>query len=115
MDSGSAPTGARAPQGTRRGAYEFRGCQAITPETSHSTHYLLAQPHSCGCELPGLTAAIHANVVAAFDDYQAMIGAQAATLALDPGFRPRPLAMNTALIQFRSLIARPLAEAAGSH
>lgn len=113
MDSGSAPAGTGAQQGNRRDACEFRGCQAITPETAGSTHYFFSQPHNFGFELPGLTAAIHANIVAAFHEDQAMIGAQAATLALDPGFTPLPLAMDTALIQFRSLMARRLAEEAG--
>jgi len=108
MDSGSAPTGTGAPEGHRIDACEFRGCQAITPETAQSTHYFFCQPHNFGFEVPGLTQAIHENVVAAFFEDQALIKAQRDTLSLTPDFAPIPLAIDTALIHFRRLVARAL-------
>ncbi len=109
MDSGSAPTGTGAPAGRRVDACEFRGCQAITPETTHSTHYFFAQPHNFGFEVPGLTESIHQNIVAAFFEDQDLIKAQCASLGLAPDFRPLPLAMDVALGQFRHLVERVLA------
>jgi vanillate O-demethylase monooxygenase subunit len=46
MDSGMALTGTGAPEGRRVDAAEFRGCQALTPETANSTHYFFAHPHN---------------------------------------------------------------------
>lgn len=109
MDSGSAPAGTGAPAGTRVDACEFRGCQALTPETENSTHYFFAQPHNFGFDEPGLTAAIHQTIVDAFFEDQHLISAQRDILALDPDFKMMPLKVDTALIQFRSLLARAIA------
>ena len=37
MDSGSAPTGTGAAQGSRVDAAQFFGCQAVTPETESTS------------------------------------------------------------------------------
>lgn len=63
-----------------------------------------------GLDVPGLTEAIHQNIVAAFFEDQALIKAQRATLALCADFAPLPLAIDTALIQFRRLVERALDE-----
>ena len=109
MDSGSAPTNTGAPQGNRIDACEFRGCQAITPETANSTHYFFSQPHNFGFEQPGLTAAIHQNIVDAFFEDQTLIKAQRDNLALAPDFQMMPMAVDSALVQYRSILERLLA------
>jgi vanillate O-demethylase monooxygenase subunit len=109
MDSGSAPTDTGAPQGTRVDACEFRGCQAITPETENSTHYFFSQPHNFGFDQPGLTEAIHQNIVDAFFEDQALIKAQRDNLARAPEFSMLPMAIDAALVQYRSIFDRLLA------
>ncbi len=106
MDSGMAPAGSGAPDGRRENAAEFRGCQALTPETDRSTHYFFAHPHNFAIDQPEVTASIHQSVVTAFDEDRAMIMAQQRQLALDPDFRMVPLGIDAALSQFRWTVKR---------
>ena len=55
MDSGNAPSGTGAPEGRRVDAAEFRGCQALTPETENSTHHFFLQPHNFSIDQPEVT------------------------------------------------------------
>ena len=112
MDSGMAPAGQGAEQGNRDGAIEFRGCQAITPETENSTHYFFAHPHNFAIDQPEVTRSVHQSVVDAFDEDRAMITAQQKSLALAPDFKFVPFAMDAALSQFRWLVNRRLEEEA---
>lgn len=113
MDSGMAPAGSGAQEGNRQDAIEFRGCQAITPETENSTHYFFAHPHNFAIDKPLVTASVHQSVVTAFDEDRAIITAQQRNLALDPDFKMIPFAVDAALSQFRWAVTRRLeAEAA---
>jgi vanillate O-demethylase monooxygenase subunit len=112
MDSGMAPTGTGAQQGQRVDAAEFRGCQAITPETAHSTHYFFAHPHNFAIDQPEVTASIHQAVVTAFDEDRDIITAQQNSLALAPDFKMVPFAMDAALSQFRWAVNKRLQEEA---
>ncbi|MEQ8349002.1 MAG: aromatic ring-hydroxylating dioxygenase subunit alpha [Sneathiellaceae bacterium] len=106
MYSGMQPTGTGAQEGRRVDAVEFRGCQALTPETDDSTHYFFAHPHNFALDRPEVTEAIHANVVKAFAEDHAMIHAQDAMLKLDPEFRMVPIGADQALTQYRRLVAK---------
>jgi vanillate O-demethylase monooxygenase subunit len=112
MDSGNAPTGTGAPEGRRVDAVEFRGCQAITPETENSTHYFFSHPHNFSIDKPEVTKSIHQNVVTAFEEDRAIITGQQKNLALDPDFKMMPFAMDAALSQFRWVVARRLQQEA---
>ena len=112
MDSGMAPTGTGAPEGRRVDAAEFRGCQALTPETENSTHYFFAHPHNFAIDQPEVTRSIHQNVVAAFDEDRDIITAQQRSLALAPDFKMIPFSIDAALSQFRWVVARRLDEEA---
>src|SRR5205085_11863206 len=112
MDSGNAPAGTGAQEGRRAGAVEFRGCQAITPETANSTHYFFAQPHNFAIDDPEVTKSIHQNIVAAFGEDREIITAQQRNLALDPDFRMLPFVMDAALSQFRRVVASRLEQEA---
>ncbi len=101
MDSGMAPVGTGAQEGARVDAAEFRGCQALTPETENSTHYFFGHPHNFAIDQPDVTRAIHQAVVDAFDEDRDIITAQQKNLALDPGFRMMPFGIDAALSQFR--------------
>lgn len=112
MDSGMAPADTGAPEGNREGAIEFRGCQAITPETETSTHYFFAHPHNFSIDKPEVTRSIHDSVVQAFDEDREIITAQQRTLTLDPNFNMVPFGMDAALNQFRWVVAKRLEEEA---
>ena len=112
MDSGMAPTGQGAEQGNREGAIEFRGCQAITPETETSTHYFFAHPHNFSIDKPDVTRTIHDAVVAAFDEDRDIITAQQNSLALAPDFKMVAFGIDAALNQFRWAVSKRLAEEA---
>ncbi len=110
MDSGMAPTATGAPEGQRIDAAEFRGCQALTPETENSTHYFFAHPHNFAIDNPEVTRSIHQSVVTAFDEDRDIITAQQRSLALAPDFKMVPLSIDAALSQFRWVVERRLAE-----
>lgn len=114
MDSGLAPTGTGAPEGRRVDAAEFRGCQALTPETETSTHYFFAHPHNFAIDDPAVTRSVHDSVVHAFDEDRDIITAQQRSLALAPDFKMVPFAMDAALNQFRWIVARRLEEEAAA-
>lgn len=110
MDSGMAPTGTGAQDGQRVDAAEFRGCQALTPETETSTHYFFAHPHNFAIDQPDVTASIHQSVVAAFDEDRDIITAQQRSLSLAPDFKMVPLSIDAALSQFRWVVSSRLEE-----
>lgn len=112
MDSGMAPAGTGAAEGRREGAIEFRGCQAITPETEHSTHYFFAHPHNFSIDEPEVTRSIHESVIKAFDEDRDIITAQHRSLSLAPDFKMVPFGIDAALNQFRWLVNRRLVEEA---
>ena len=107
-----APTGQGAEQGNREGAIEFRGCQAITPETENSTHYFFAHPHNFSIDQPEVTRKIHQAVVDAFDEDRDIITAQQKSLALAPDFKMVAFGIDAALNQFRWAVSKRLAEEA---
>jgi vanillate O-demethylase monooxygenase subunit len=112
MDSGMAPAGQGAAQGNREGGLEFRGCQAITPETENSTHYFFAHPHNFSIDKPEITRSIHDSVVQAFAEDRDIITAQQKSLALAPDFKMIPFGIDAALNQFRWIVSRRLEEEA---
>jgi vanillate O-demethylase monooxygenase subunit len=108
MDSGMALTGTGAAEGNRVGAAEFRGCQALTPETENSTHYFFAHPHNFLIDRPEITRSIHQSVVTAFAEDRAMIDAQQARIAMDSGFKMVNLGIDSALSQFRWMVNKQI-------
>lgn len=112
MDSGNAPTGTGAPEGRRVDAAEFRGCQALTPETENSTHYFFSQPHNFSIDRPEVTQSIHDFVLRGFNEDRAIITAQHRNLDGATGFKMVPFSVDAALSQFRWVVARRLEEEA---
>jgi vanillate O-demethylase monooxygenase subunit len=102
MDAGMVLSGTGGEEGHRENSLAFRGCQALTPDTS--THYFFAHPHNFLIDQPEVTAAIHAGIIQAFEEDRVMITAQQQNLALDPSFKMVPLSVDAALSQFRWVI-----------
>jgi vanillate O-demethylase monooxygenase subunit len=112
MDSGSAPMNTGAPEGKRVDAAEFFGCQAITPETTSTSHYFFQQSHNFALDDPKVTEGLRDAVLAGFKEDLDMITAQQRMLDLDPDFKMLGLRMDTALGHFRLLVDKVLAEEA---
>jgi len=115
MDSGMAPTGTGAREGTLVDAARFHGCQALTPESENATHYFFGHPHDFAIDRPDVTQSIHDSVVEAFKEDRAMVTAQARNLEKRPDFRMVPIRADGALSQYRWIVERMLeAEAQSS-
>jgi vanillate O-demethylase monooxygenase subunit len=107
MDSGMVPAGQgieARDTGRRVNALEFRGRQAVTPETENSTHYFFAHPHNFLIDQPEVTRSIMQNIAIAFEEDRGIITAQAKNLALDPDFKMLPMAADLGLAQFRRVV-----------
>jgi phenylpropionate dioxygenase-like ring-hydroxylating dioxygenase large terminal subunit len=107
MHSGGKPSADA--EGNLDNAVQLHSCQTLTPETETSTHYFFQQSHRAGEGDERIVQSIFDSLVAAFNEDRDMIGAQARNLALRPGAKMLPLAMDAALLQFRRLIDAELA------
>jgi vanillate O-demethylase monooxygenase subunit len=111
MDSGGRPVG-DAPDDFSR-AVRLHSCQTLTPETETSTHYFFQQAHPADLGDDALTEAIYQSLCTAFDEDRAMIGAQHRNIQRRPDAPMTPLAIDSALLQFRRLLAQRVAEERG--
>ena len=89
-----------------------RSCQALTPETAGSTHYFFMQAHNFRTDDATVTEALYQSVVQAFEEDKRIIEAQQRLIALGGADVPpmKPMAADLALVQFRRLIERLIAE-----
>ena len=76
LDVGCAIAGTGARDGNRSQGITMRNLNAITPETSRTTHYFWAQAHDFKIHEKWMTDLIFQNVHAAFLEDLAIIGAQ---------------------------------------
>ena len=109
MSSGGRPVADA--EGDDRRAVRLHSCQTLTPETETSTHYFFQQSHPAGEGDGAAAQSIYDSLVAAFEEDRAMITAQHANLAFDHEGVTRPmlpLAMDSALVQFRRALAERL-------
>ena len=110
MHSGGRPV-SDAPDDLSR-AVQLHSCQTLTPETTTSTHYFFQQSHRLrrGAEQANqvaeqaITESIFNSLLTAFNEDRDMIRAQAANLGAPDGVPMLPLAMDSALLQFRRLL-----------
>ena len=100
-------------------AVQLHSCQTLTPETQHSTHYFFQQSHRVNAShalseeaANAITESIFNSLVAAFNEDRYMISSQYQNIKLgDAAGNPMPmlpLAMDSALTQFRRLLASRL-------
>ena len=89
-----------------------RSCQALTPETTRSTHYFFMQSRSFKPDDDTVTEALYQSVVQAFEEDKRIIEAQQRLIDQGGADVPamRPIAADLALVQFRRLIDRLIAE-----
>ncbi len=87
-------------------AVQLHSCQTLSPETENSTHYFFQQSHQTGRGDATVTQSIFDSLLQAFEEDRAMITAQHVNMR-HQGARPMvPLHVDSALIQFRKLVAR---------
>jgi phenylpropionate dioxygenase-like ring-hydroxylating dioxygenase large terminal subunit len=91
-------------------AVQLHSCQTLSPETEHSTHYFFQQSHQAGLGDESVTRSIFNSLETAFEEDRAMISAQHRNLASAGGAAMVPLHFDSALIQFRRLVAQAVAE-----
>lgn len=108
MHSGVQATGTGAPEGRYINAFEFRSCQAVTPETTATAHYFYAVPRNFAQHDNAMTETIFADVVAAFEEDRVMIEAQAKRLAAQPDASMVAIIADAGVMQFRRLLATRL-------
>jgi vanillate O-demethylase monooxygenase subunit len=106
MHSGGRPTG-DAPDDMSR-AVRLHSCQTLTPETETTTHYFFQQSHRVDQGDASIAKIIYDALVVAFHEDRDMITAQARNIALDPHAPMLPLAMDSALTQFRRLVGQAI-------
>ena len=120
MHSGGRPV-SDAPDDLRR-AVQLHSCQTLTPETDTTTHYFFQQSHrtdaldveafsgtattTATTPATTITDSIYASLVAAFEEDRDMITAQHRNILLDTQAPMLALAMDSALVQFRRLLAQ---------
>ncbi len=103
MHSGGRPV-TDAPDDLSR-AVRLHSCQTLTPETETSTHYFFQQSHPADQGDASVTESIYNSLIGAFNEDRDMITAQHRSIQRDPDAPMLPLAMDSALLQFRRLVA----------
>jgi phenylpropionate dioxygenase-like ring-hydroxylating dioxygenase large terminal subunit len=106
MHSGGRPISDAKDDLTR--AVQLHSCQTLTPETENSTHYFFQQSHRTNAldatAALAMTESIFNSLVGAFNEDRDMITAQHQNILRNPDAPMLPLAMDSALVQFRRLI-----------
>ncbi|MFI5445687.1 Rieske 2Fe-2S domain-containing protein [Polaromonas sp. UC242_47] len=95
-------------------AVRLHSCQTLTPETETSTHYFFQQSHPADQGDASVTEGIFDSLITAFNEDRDMITAQHRNMQLKPDAPMLPLAMDSALIQFRRLLAQRVVEEAAA-
>jgi nitrite reductase/ring-hydroxylating ferredoxin subunit len=110
MHSGARPAG--APEDDLTSGIRFHSCQALTPETAHSTHYFFQESHRADQGDENSASALFQGLLQAFNEDRDMISAQWRNLALASGDAMLPLAMDSALTLFRRALDAAVAREA---
>ena len=102
MESGGRPVGSDPEDNAS--AVRLHSCQALTPETSTSTHYFFQQSHPSELKDRAVTESIYNSLLEAFNEDRDMITAQFNNLSEGYESQMVPLHFDAALIQFRKLL-----------
>jgi vanillate O-demethylase monooxygenase subunit len=114
--SGAKDAGTGAKDGVRENSFGFRGLNAMTPETEHTTHYFWSSAHNFRVDEPAVTQTIYENIAVAFSEDKAVIESQYLNMLRTPGRPFVDIAFDIAPIQARRVWdAMIKAEAAAHH
>lgn len=110
MHSGVQETGTGAQDGDYSNALQFRSCQAVTPESTSTSHYFFAVPRNFEVNDVAMNETIYKDVCTAFEEDRLIIEAQARRLAEVENYTMVPIAADSGLAQFRRLLRAQLQE-----
>jgi vanillate O-demethylase monooxygenase subunit len=94
------------------GALLFHSCQALTPQTTDSTHYFFSHAHNFALNDPTVTESVYLSIVEAFDEDRRMIEAQRKVIEGNPDRDLINISADGALIRYRRLVKAALAKQA---
>jgi Vanillate O-demethylase oxygenase C-terminal domain len=86
------------------GALRLHSCQALTPETEHSTHYFFMQAHGFRQDDATVSEAIYRSLMQAFEEDRRIIEAQQRLIQARGPAPMQPIQADAALGQFRWLV-----------
>jgi len=112
MHSGGRPTG--LPESDTANTVRLHSCQTLTPETETTTHYFFQQSHPRGQGDDTVRQTIYDALVGFFNEDRDMITSQHRNLAPDALAHMVPLHFDSALLQFRRLLAEACASEAAA-
>src|SRR5262245_15115541 len=105
MDSGSAPAGTGAPDGTRvPEAMQFRSTQIVTPEDEFNSHFFWTYAHNFNLHDADFTRALAARIEQGFAEDKAMIEAQQAVIRASGEEGMGYIRADNGLAMFRRLL-----------
>jgi vanillate O-demethylase monooxygenase subunit len=107
MHSGGRPVADKPDDLTN--SVQLHSCQTLTPETEASTHYFFQQSHQANLGDESVTEGIYQSVIAAFNEDRDVITAQYRSILRNPEAPMVALAIDSALVQFRRLLAQRVA------
>ncbi|MGE5793338.1 MAG: Rieske 2Fe-2S domain-containing protein [Bacteroidota bacterium] len=107
MSSGGKPRG--QPEPDPANSVLLHSCQTLTPETDGTTHYFFQQSHRADAGDASVTEGIYQSLVTAFNEDRDMITAQYGAIRRDPGAAMLPLAIDAALVRYRTLLEAAIA------
>ncbi len=99
--TGAKDVGGGATEGNRDNAYGFRGLNAMTPETEHTTHYFWSAAHNYRLDEPSVTDAIFENIVITFNEDKEIIESQYRNMRREPGRPLVDISFDVAPVQAR--------------
>ncbi len=107
MSSGGRPAG--NPASDMSNTVQLHSCQTLTPETENTTHYFFQQSYLADKADDSIVQSIYDSLIVAFNEDRDMISSQARNISRSPNSKMLPLAMDSALMQFRRLVDEALA------
>ncbi|WP_321847136.1 MULTISPECIES: aromatic ring-hydroxylating dioxygenase subunit alpha [Paraburkholderia] len=113
--TGAKDVGAGAPEGNRDDGYGFRGLNAMTPETEHSTHYFWSAAHNFRIDETEVTDEIYRNIVATFNEDKEIIESQYHSMQRTPGREFVDIAFDIGPVQARRVWDALLKSEASEH
>lgn len=113
MDSGSAPAGSGAPEGTFvPEAMLFHATQIITPETEKSSHFFWSYAHNFNLGEPKFTTMLTDRIAEGFEEDKEMIEAQQIIVDENPDIPFAYIHFDRGLSAGRKALAKALQEEA---
>ncbi len=97
-------------EGDTTGELRFHSCQALTPETSTSTHYFFMQAHNFRLNDATITQSIHESQIAAFLEDKRILEAQQKMINTSSPSPMQPIAADLGLVQFRKVLDALISE-----